>query len=130
MFCVAALAAFSSCSKEEELTEMKWICTYNEEFYGHFTENQFMGTEWLFSNVVADEDLHYYYLYINGTQVGSYYLNTYASPNFYEITERSIESTEYNEIVEYLMNYDLSIEGNTLKCEDYLGEPIISWTKM
>lgn len=132
MFCVVALSILSSCSKESEESELigtKWKCTYHKGFYGHFSENQYVGTEWNFSNKVADEDLHYYYLYINGIEVGSYTLNTYAEPNFYEIQERSIEATVYNEIVEYIMGDGIKINGNTMAVKDYAGNPIIEWGK-
>lgn len=130
MLCVAALATLSSCSKDSDNLGVKWTCTFNKSFYGHFDENQYVGTEWNFSNKVADEDLHYYYLYINGIKAGSYTLNTHSDPNFYEIEEPSIEYTEYKEIVEYLMDDALKIKGNTLELLDYDGNPIVTWSKM
>lgn len=124
---MSALATLSSCSKDSETLGVKWTCTYNKQFYGHFSENQYVGTVWNFSNEVADDDLDYYYLYINGIKVGSYSLNTYG--NFYVIEERSIEHTVYTEIVEYLNGVGLDIKGNTLEHLDYAGNPIITWSK-
>lgn len=129
LLCMSALATLSSCSKDSETLGVKWTCTYNKQFYGHFSENQYVGTVWNFSNEVADKDLHYYYLYINGIKVGSYSLNTYGEPNFYVIEERSIEHTVYTEIVEYLNGAGLKIKGNTLEHLDYAGNPIITWSK-
>ena len=123
MLCVAALATLSSCSKDSEQTGAKWKCTYNEEFYGHFTENQYVGTEWEF----ASNNI----LYINGVQVAEYSLNTAVKPNFYEIHELcNQEPTTYAEIAEYLSGEKLSINGKTMECVNFEGEPLVTWSKM
>ena len=129
LLCVSALATLSSCSKDPESLGVEWTCTYNTWSYNRFTENQYVGTVWNFSNEVADEDLHYYYLYINGIQVGSYELYTHREPNCYVITA-DITNTEYREIVDYIHGMgSLDIKGNTLEMLTWDGEPLITWTK-
>lgn len=131
MFCVAALVSLSSCSKESEQIGTKWKCTYHEEFYGHYSENQYVGTEWDFSDKEEDKDRNIYFLYINGIQVATYHLDNHAEPNFYEIIELcNYEPTEYREIVELLIGSELSINGNTLEYKDFEGNPVITWSKL
>lgn len=130
MFCVAALATLSSCSKESELIGTKWKCTYNASTYT-YDENQYVGTEWEFSDKEENDVLDTYYLYINGVQVASYKINSAADPNFYEIVDMcNLEPTAYLLIAEGLMGHELSIKGNTMECVDYEGKPLVTWSKL